>query len=677
MSHATTSSKGPSTADCEVLTDIHTQSNLDEVEIVSLVQELIPRYRLRADTDFACSNEDFIQTPRIDGSEFEGLTNNQIRALLDYYASSSNRISQMTKTYHDISAVTRMLEERENDLQMAVTLGHTLLENNDTLRKQVTLLEKDIDETTEIVKQLKHDLLLKERLIRFYSDMEEDDLHASETNNFDVRHYEQKIRNLELENQELRDETIQMKIEAENYEHQEQSIVDNFVNALANANAEIDNLQQELIKKNDEHSKQNDEILRLSYDMRDIRRRLTELKRENEELKNLLTISGKNRLEYEAKIQQLEQNYSECLDKLHKSQTQVNNLQQKLLESSPTTSLTDLSSQSRHTIFLSPIEYANFMGIENSLKSELEEVLEDPNQLCPSNVQTDEQLHAIKNLYKHRTKRDQSDTDGESTVNDSAFSDTESLSSASSCPYCHRCSPIPDPKSSSTYQFERRIPSMISSKLKLVKRLEGSNMLKRWQELAEPSLSSCLQTIPGVYTRAQLLNEVKEEEDEEINEIQSSSTNRSNFLELFSDPKYSHVPDPDDNEDLTTPPSSPIHGAQIQTNALLQQVMQRLVGMSIRTFETLANNLTLNHDDYDDHDDVEEIKKKITITPPSSPTFDGPAAPTPNTAMRAIKTSTFLRVSSLNPLTKAIATRSPGEVPSIVNNFLRSYHSRT
>jgi len=172
---------------------------LDEVEIVSLVQELIPRYRLRADTDFACSNEDFIQTPRIDGSEFEGLSNTQIRALLDYYgrsisfffhfrvssnllsASSSNRISQMTKTYHDISAVTRMLEERENDLQMAVTLGHTLLENNDTLRKQVTLLEKDIDETTEIVKQLKHDLLLKERLIRFYSDMEEDEMQASET----------------------------------------------------------------------------------------------------------------------------------------------------------------------------------------------------------------------------------------------------------------------------------------------------------------------------------------------------------------------------------------------------------------------------------------------------------------------------------------------------------------
>ena len=89
-------------------------------------------------------------------------------------ASSSNRISQMTRTYHDISAVTRMLEDRENDLQMAVSLGQTLLESNETLRSQVSLLEHDIEQTTEIVKQLKHDLLLKERLIRLYTDLDLD-----------------------------------------------------------------------------------------------------------------------------------------------------------------------------------------------------------------------------------------------------------------------------------------------------------------------------------------------------------------------------------------------------------------------------------------------------------------------------------------------------------------------
>lgn len=36
---------------------------------------------------------------------------------------------------------------------------------------------------------------------------------------------------------------------------------------LANANAEIDNLQQELIKKSDDQNKEQEEILRLSYDV--------------------------------------------------------------------------------------------------------------------------------------------------------------------------------------------------------------------------------------------------------------------------------------------------------------------------------------------------------------------------------------------------------------------------
>ena len=144
------------------------------------------------------------------------------------------------------------------------------------------------------------------------------------------------------------------------------------------------------------------------------------------------------------------------------------------------------------------------------------------------------------------------------------------------------------------------------------------------------------------------------------------------------------VPDPDDDDDRepTTPPSSPTHGAHLQTNALLNQVMQRLVGMSVRTFESIATSLTASADPETDEDEPvgdsnpQRLRRTITITPPSSPIFDGLTAPTPNTAMRAIKSSTFLRVSSLNPLTKAFAVRSPGEIPSFVNDFLRGYPPR-
>jgi predicted RNase H-like nuclease (RuvC/YqgF family) len=112
---------------------------------------------------------------------------------------------------------------------------------------------------------------------------------------------------------------MQLKIEAENFEQQEQAIVDHFANVLgrlnddfneeliclnfvANANSDIENLQEEIVKKNDENIKQQEEIMCLSYEMREIHRRLKELKKENEELKVLLSFTGKTRHEYETKV---------------------------------------------------------------------------------------------------------------------------------------------------------------------------------------------------------------------------------------------------------------------------------------------------------------------------------------------------------------------------------------
>jgi hypothetical protein len=50
---------------------------------------------------------------------------------------------------------------------------------------------------------------------------------------------------------------------------------------IANANSDIENLQEEIVKKTDENLKQQDEIMCLSYEMREIHRRLKELKKEN------------------------------------------------------------------------------------------------------------------------------------------------------------------------------------------------------------------------------------------------------------------------------------------------------------------------------------------------------------------------------------------------------------
>jgi trafficking kinesin-binding protein 1 len=48
-------------------------------------------------------------------------------ATLDYFVSCGDRLSQMTKTYHDIDAVTRLLQEKEKDLELAAKIGQVSL----------------------------------------------------------------------------------------------------------------------------------------------------------------------------------------------------------------------------------------------------------------------------------------------------------------------------------------------------------------------------------------------------------------------------------------------------------------------------------------------------------------------------------------------------------------------
>ncbi len=71
---------------------------------------------------------------------------------------------------------------------------------------------------------------------------------------------------------------------------------------VANTNSDIENLQEEILKKNEENVKQQEEVVCLSHELREVHRRLKELKKENDELKLLLSFTGKTRHEYETKV---------------------------------------------------------------------------------------------------------------------------------------------------------------------------------------------------------------------------------------------------------------------------------------------------------------------------------------------------------------------------------------
>lgn len=77
----------------------------------------------------------------------------------------SNRLSQMTRTYDDIEAVTRLLEEKEKDLELTAHIGKDLLAENTRLKKQVEELENDVKVANENCTQLKYELTTKCNLL--------------------------------------------------------------------------------------------------------------------------------------------------------------------------------------------------------------------------------------------------------------------------------------------------------------------------------------------------------------------------------------------------------------------------------------------------------------------------------------------------------------------------------
>merc|ERR1711862_695122 len=122
------------------------QSGLNEKDV--------PRYKLRAESTSSLCLADIIQTPVLDPKIGEGLSPAQAKAVLDYFVSCGDRLSQMTKTYHDVEAVTRLLQEKENDLELAAKIGQELLERNRRLEERVNGLEIQLNSSTELITQL-------------------------------------------------------------------------------------------------------------------------------------------------------------------------------------------------------------------------------------------------------------------------------------------------------------------------------------------------------------------------------------------------------------------------------------------------------------------------------------------------------------------------------------------
>ena len=228
--------------------------------------------------------EDIIQTPVLDPQAGEGLSPVQAKAVLDYFVSCGDRLSQMTKTYHDVEAVTRLLQvisvispvfdffnlkslifqEKENDLELAAKIGQELLERNKRLEDRVNGLEIQLSSSTELITQLRHELSVKSDLLHVYTnDAIEESSPVNEYKNFNLELLQKRIRDLEEDNKRLVAEATELAKEAEECEAKEEKLVTDAVKHLTEANVQINYLSKKFTTKSDESHKQKEEITHL------------------------------------------------------------------------------------------------------------------------------------------------------------------------------------------------------------------------------------------------------------------------------------------------------------------------------------------------------------------------------------------------------------------------------
>ncbi|XP_049585270.1 trafficking kinesin-binding protein 1 isoform X1 [Syngnathus scovelli] len=417
--------------------------DLPELEIISLLEEQLPVYKLRADTIFGYEQDDWLHTPLVDPDSSLDLTTEQIEETLKYFLLCADRVGQMTKTYSDIDAVTRLLEEKERDLELAARIGQSLLKKNKALSERNELLEEQVEHIREEVSQLRHDVSMKDELLQFYSNAAEESegesvtstpVRASESNVstptcFPLDLLQKKLKDLEEENKSLRSEASHLETETLCYEEKEQQLVNDCVKELGVANVQISSLAEELARKSEDASRQQEEITHLLSQIVDLQKKAKMHAVENEELTQHLGAAKDAQRQLTAELRELQDKYVECMEMLHEAQEELKNLRNKVVPS---------NTQRRfHSLGLFPMD-SLAAEIEGTMRKELQ--MDDPDveelRLQPKRV-----FQTVKNLNLVRQQQQRSPLNIPG-------------SNQSSCITSGRSSRVGTPRSNSVYGSE-------------------------------------------------------------------------------------------------------------------------------------------------------------------------------------------------------------------------------
>nr|XP_034340174.1 trafficking kinesin-binding protein 1 isoform X6 [Arvicanthis niloticus] len=431
----------------------------------------------------------------------------------------AERVGQMTKTYNDIDAVTRLLEEKERDLELAARIGQSLLKKNKTLTERNELLEEQVEHIREEVSQLRHELSMKDELLQFYTSAAEEsepesvcstplkrnESSSSVQNYFHLDSLQKKLKDLEEENVVLRSEACQLKTETITYEEKEQQLVNDCVKELRDANVQIASISEELAKKTEDAARQQEEITHLLSQIVDLQKKAKSCAVENEELVQHLGAAKDAQRQLTAELRELEDKYAECMEMLHEAQEELKNLRNKTM---PT-------SRRYHSLGLFPMD-SLAAEIEGTMRKELQ--LEEPESPDITNEEHSkkpgtpgtpgshdletalrrlslrrENYLSERRFFEEEQERKLRELAEKGELHSGSLTPTESIMSLGT----H--SRFSEFTGFSGMSFSSR--SYLPEKLQIVKPLEGSATLHHWQQLAQPHLGGILDPRPGVVTK--------------------------------------------------------------------------------------------------------------------------------------------------------------------------------
>ncbi|XP_064646093.1 trafficking kinesin-binding protein 1-like isoform X3 [Lineus longissimus] len=243
------------------------------------------------------------------------------------------RVSQMTKTYNDVEAVTRLLEEKERDLEIAARIGQSLLEKNRDIQEKNATLEDDVRYALEQVNQLRHEVQMKDDLLQIYThDLEGGDSpgdHHGLLSLFHLENLQSKVKDLEEDNLQLRAESAELKTETCDYEEKEAQLVKDCVRQLSEANAHVKVLAEDLGKKTDSYLSQQEEITNLLAKVCNLEAKIKKLTIENAEMQSHLQAAQHSQHQLTSEILDLQDKCNEYVELLSSANEEIKTLRTK------------------------------------------------------------------------------------------------------------------------------------------------------------------------------------------------------------------------------------------------------------------------------------------------------------------------------------------------------------